>query len=177
VRPPGEAAAPGEAAWLADEETDCWFDEPEPGDQRSWAIPRGHGTYQGLELELLNPDDEDELTFLLEAEHTEWEKALELHEGVLVNGEPVNPRLHVTLHVVVARQLLADDPPETWQTVQRLAGLGYDWHNVMHMIMEPIAEDIHRAMTKKQSFDREDYARRLNALPGDWPPPEALGPR
>jgi Domain of unknown function (DUF1841) len=102
---------------------------------------------------------------------------LELHEEVRVNGEPVNPRLHVTLHVAIARQLLADDPPETWQTVRRLAGLGYDWHNVMHLIMGPVAEDVHRAMTKKQPFDREDYARRLNALPGDWPPPEALGPR
>jgi len=29
--------------------------------------------------------------------------------------------------------------PEMWQTVQRLAGLGYDWHNVMHMIMGPVS--------------------------------------
>jgi hypothetical protein len=32
----------------------------------------------------------------------------------------------MAMHQVVANQLLADDPPETWQTVQRLAGLGYD---------------------------------------------------
>jgi hypothetical protein len=48
--------------------------------------------------------------------------------------------LHVTLHQVIANQILADDPPETWQTVQRLAGLGYDWHNVMHLIMGPVTE-------------------------------------
>jgi hypothetical protein len=41
---------------------------------------------------------------------------------------------------VTANQILADDPPETWQTVQRLAGLGYDWHNVMHLIMGPVTE-------------------------------------
>ncbi len=37
----------------AGETTDCWFDEPDLADRRSWAIPLGHGTYQGLDLELL----------------------------------------------------------------------------------------------------------------------------
>lgn len=77
------------------------------------------------------------------------------------------------MHQVVARQLLADDPPGTWQTVRRLAGLGYDWHNIMHMIAALVVEDIHHAMTENAPFDAGDYARRLDALPGDWPPPEA----
>jgi len=47
---------------------------------------------------------------------------------------------------VVANQLLADDPPETWQPVQRLAGLGYDWHNIIHMIASLITEDVYRAL-------------------------------
>jgi hypothetical protein len=45
----------------------------------------------------------------------------------------------------------------------------------MHMISGLVAEDVHRAMTEKQPFDREDYARRLDELPGDWPPPEQFG--
>ena len=93
------------------------------------------------------------------------------------DGEPMNPRLHVTLHAVVANQLLADEPPETWQTVQRLAGLGYDWHNVMHMISGLVTEDLYWAMAEKRPFDREDYVRRLAELPGDWPPPSELGLR
>jgi hypothetical protein len=166
------------STWQAEETTDCWLDEPLPGDRRSWAVPAGHGTYQGLDLELLNPDDEDERGFLLEAQHLEMAAALERHEEITTaSGEPMNPTLHVTLHGVVANQLLADDPPETWQAVQRLAGLGYDWHNVMHMIMELVSEDFYRVMAEKQRFDRADYIRRLNALPGDWPPPEELGPR
>ena len=163
------------SAWQAEGTTDCWFDEPVPGDRRSWAAPPGHGTYQGLDLELLDPDDEDERTFLLEAQHPELEEALQRGVEVTVRGEPMNPRLHVAVHVVVANQLLADDPPQTWQTVQRLAGLGYDWHNIMHMIAGLVAEAVHRAMTEKQPFDREDYARRLDELPGDWPPPEESG--
>jgi hypothetical protein len=166
---------PGQAG---EEVTDCWFDEPLPGDRRSWAVPPGHGTYQGLDLEVLDPGDEHELTFLLEAVHCEWEEALERDEEILsADGEPMNPTLHVTMHAVIANQLLADDPPETWQTVQRLAGLGYDWHNVMHLIMGPVTEAVYRTLAERQPFDPEDYVRRLAELPGDWPPPEELGLR
>ena len=87
-----------------------------------------------------------------------------------LHGEPVNPTLHVALHAMIANQLLADDPPETWQTVQRLAGLGYDRHNVMHLIMSPVTEAVYGALSERQPFDRADYVRRLAELPGDWPP-------
>jgi len=168
VPPPGD-----ESALCAEEATDCWFDEPDPTDRRSWATPSGHGTYQGLDLELLDPNDENELTFLIEAQHAEFEDALNSHEDVTVNGEPFSPRLHVAMHQVVANQLLADDPPATWQTVQRLIGLGYDWHNIMHMISALIAEDFYRVMQEHRQPDPADYARRLNELPGAWPPPQA----
>jgi hypothetical protein len=71
---------------------------------------------------------------LLEAQHPEFEDALRNGEQMIVGGEPFSPRLHIALHQIVASQLLVGDPPETWQTVQRLAGLGYDWHNIMQMI-------------------------------------------
>lgn len=110
VPPDGETAGYKEA-------TDCWFDEPEPGDRRLWAVPRAHGTYQGLDLELLDPGDEDERALLIEALHPEFADALHGEDDVLVGGQTVNPRLHVAMHQVVANQLLADDPPEAWQTV------------------------------------------------------------
>jgi Domain of unknown function (DUF1841) len=178
-RPAGKVLPTGTVPGLAaDEVTDYWFDDPVPGDRQSWAVPPGHGTYRGLELEMLDPDDEDQRTFLFEAQHLEWADALERHEEVIgPDGEPVNPTLHVTLHGVVANQLLADDPPETWQTAQRLAALGYDWHNVMHLIMGPVTESVWETLAQKRPFDRADYLRRLAELPGDWPPPEQLGLR
>ena len=173
---PGRRPAGGVSAWQAGETTDCWFDEPLPGDRRSWAVPAGHGTYQGLDLEQLDPDDEGERAFLLKAQHLEMEEALERHEEVMTpSGELMNPTLHVALHGLIANQLLSGDPPQTWQTVQRLAGLGYDWHNVMHMIMGPVSAFLHQAMTGKAPFRREEFIRQLNELPGDWPPPEETG--
>jgi len=90
---------------------------------------------------------------------------------MIAGGEPVNPRLHVAMHHAVARQILADDPPQTWESVQRLAGLGYDWHNIMHMIASLVAEDVHAALAEHRDPDPAGYASRLDQLPGDWPPP------
>ena len=45
----------------------CWFDEPDPADRRSWAVPAGHGTYMEIDLELLDPDSEDDRMLLIEA--------------------------------------------------------------------------------------------------------------
>jgi hypothetical protein len=75
------------------------------------------------------------------------------------------------MHQVVANQLLADDPPQTWQTAQRLAGLGYDGHSIMHMIASLVSEDVYWALMAPQP-DPATYAWRLSELPGDWPPPE-----
>jgi Domain of unknown function (DUF1841) len=175
-RPAGNRAAPLprpriEPGLTAEETTDCWFDEPPPGDRQSWAIPRGHGTYRGLDLELLNPADEDELTFLIEAIHPELADALRSGDEMIASGEPFSPRLHIAMHQIVANQMLADDPPETWHTVQRLAALGYDWHNIMHMIAAVVSDDVYHALKEDQPFDPGDYIRRLRQLPGDWPQP------
>ncbi len=38
-------------------------------------------------------------------------------------------------------------------------------------------EPLYQAMNEHRPFDPGGYARRLNELPGDWPPPQALGPQ
>jgi hypothetical protein len=57
------------------------------------------------------------------------------------------------MHQIVARQILAGEPPQTWQAVQRLSGLSYDWHIIMHMIAGLVAEDVHAAMTEHRQPD------------------------
>jgi hypothetical protein len=51
-------------------------------------------------------------------------------------------------------------------------GLGYDWHNLMHMIASLVTEDVYWALTEHHQSEPAAYARRLKELPGDWPPPE-----
>jgi len=103
--------------------------------------------------------------------HPALADALRSPGEVFVRGEPFSPRLHIAMHHIVASQLLADDPPETWQTVQRLAALGYDWHNIMHMIAAVVSDDVYHVVKENRPFDPVGYARRLHELPGDWPPP------
>jgi Domain of unknown function (DUF1841) len=137
-------------------------------------MPPGHGTFRGLDLERLDPADEDQLMLLIEAQHPELSDALRSGEELVGDREPMNPRLHIAMHEIVANQLLANDPPETWLTVQRLARAGYDWHNIMHMIAAVVSDDLYAALTEEQQFDAADFVRRLARLPGDWPPPDTL---
>src|SRR6185437_10547251 len=98
VRPRLVAAPSGEnTPGYGLEMTDYWFDEPEHGDRRSWVLPPAHGTYRGLDLGLLDPGDEDELALLIEARHPEFADALRGGDDLILDGEPVNPRLHLAM--------------------------------------------------------------------------------
>jgi hypothetical protein len=77
------------------------------------------------------------------------------------------------MHQIVARQIMDDDPPQTWQAVQRLAGLGYGWHDIMHVIAGLIAGDVHTALAGQREPNPADYARLLAELPAGWPAPQA----
>jgi hypothetical protein len=115
--------------------------------------PPAHGIYRELDLQLLDPGDEDERALLMEVLHPQFADALRGEEDVIIDGKPVNPRLHVVMHQVVANQLLAADPPEKWQTVQRLAGRGYDWHNIMPMIASLVTEDVYGVLNESRKPD------------------------
>jgi hypothetical protein len=123
----------------------------------------------------LDPGDEDECALLIEARHPQFADALRGDADVIAGGEPVNPRLHLAMHQVVANQLLGGDPPETWQTVQRLAGLGYDWHNIMHMIASQVTEDIYWALKEHRQPDPAAYAWRLSGRRFPRPSPMTSG--
>ena len=97
-------------------------------------------------------------------------------------------QLHVAMHQVVANQLLADDPPQTWQTAQRLAGLGYDGHSIMHMIASLVSEDVYWALMEHRSPTRAPtpggsancpvtgHRQKLLARPGADQQPRTTGP-
>ena len=110
-------------------------------------MPSMSGTVDDIDLALLDPADRDERRLLIEAEHPMLRQALQdgVNEVVL-DGQLMNPNLHIALHEIVVERLWTDDPPETWSTAQRLTELGYDRHEVLHMLMSVLSDEILEAM-------------------------------
>ncbi|MGH9222718.1 MAG: DUF1841 family protein [Acidimicrobiales bacterium] len=138
------------------------------GERRAWLYPPATGRFRGIDLGLLDPDDEGERRLLVEAEHPELAVALEggLDE-IDGGGGPMSPRLHIAMHELVANQLSQDDPPEMWPTVERLVDAGYDRHEVLHMLGSVAAQELWQVQ-RSEPFDRERYSAALAALPGSW---------
>jgi hypothetical protein len=81
----------------------------------------------------------------------------------------VSPRLHLTMHEVIANQLWADDPPEAWLAARRLRDQGVDRHEVLHELMGVMVEHMHPTLTCNEPFDPDAYRRALNGLGRDTP--------
>lgn len=138
--------------------------------RRRFACPPRRGTLDDIDLSLLDPADPDDRGMLILAEHPELAEAIECGEDeVLVGDETVNPRLHITMHEIVATQLWADDPPEVWVTAKRLLAAGYERHDVLHMLGSALMGEIWDVLQDRGSpQDRSGYVQRLEALPESW---------
>jgi hypothetical protein len=112
-------------------------------ERRVFACPPQTGRYRDLVLDHLDPDDENDRRVLIEAEHPQYAAALE-DDGEVTgpDGSPINPRLHITVHEVLANQLWADDPPELRQSAQRLTAAGYARHEVLHVLCSVVTSDL-----------------------------------
>lgn len=138
--------------------------------RRAFAAPPASGSFGEIDLALLDPRDPDERRLLIEAEHPELAEALEGggDDVLVVDGEEMNPRLHLTIHEVVATQLWENDPPEAWQTARRLLELGYERHEILHMLGSALVPQLWRVLADRKPADHEAYLRDLAALPGSW---------
>jgi hypothetical protein len=111
--------------------------------------------------------DPDVRAVAIRADHPELDRALrEGKDAVIVDGEPISIRLHLTVHQVLASQLADDDPPEVHLTARRLLAAGYERHEVLHMLATPIVEQIHATLQGGEGYDRDRYLAALAALPG-----------
>lgn len=151
----------------------------EKDERARWLFPRREGTVEGThtgtDLADLDPDDPDDRHSLVLADHPELQAAIRDDAGEIeVGGEPMSPTLHIGFHVVVANQILDDDPPEVWLAAQRLEGLGYDRHEILHMLAGAAAQQTWSAMAERRPYDRTQHLADLDALPASW---EAERPR
>lgn len=133
------------------------------------AAARRRAAGQGWHPELLDAEDPEERPMLIRLAHPEFDDAIRAGaETVVVGGEEMRPRLHLTIHEVVATQIIDGDPPEAYATARRLLALGRDHHEVLHMLGFVVSGRIWDAMHERREYDRDEYARALGVLPGSF---------
>lgn len=122
-----------------------------------------------LELRLEDLADENVRAVVIRAEHPEFEQALKagVREFDGPNG-PINPRLHLLMHGIVATQLWDNTPPEVWETATRLLDCGYERHEILHMLGWPVAAQTWEAWHDERAYDRDAHVAALEALPASW---------
>lgn len=123
--------------------------------------------------EWLDPSDADDRALLIAAAHPELDTEA---ESALVDGHEMNPRLHLTIHEIIATQIVDDDPPEVWATAQRLRGLGYGRHEVLHMLAAAMAPQLWGALHDQREYNLEAHRAALAALPESWERARPSGP-
>jgi hypothetical protein len=136
-------------------------------ERRRFAAPSAHGVFDDVDLSLLDPADPDQRRFLIRAEHLELAGALE-REDDEVGVDEVNPRLHLTIHEIIATQLWDNDPPEVWQTAKRLIAAGYERHEILHMLGSALTSEIWHVLSERRPDGNDRYLHALAALPGSW---------
>jgi hypothetical protein len=113
--------------------------------------------------------DLDVRAVVIRADHPDRDRALGAGEDeLIIDGEPISIRLHLTMHQVLANQLADDDPPEVYLTAQRLLAAGYERHEVLHMLAAPIVVQIHSTLQGGEGYDRDRHLAALAALPESW---------
>jgi hypothetical protein len=113
----------------------------------------------------LDPADPDELALLIRAAHPELDADA---ETVVIDGREMNPRLHLAVHEIVAAQLADEQPPEVWATAQRLSSLGYDRHEILHMLGAAMSNQLWAALHEQREYDSDEHRAALDALPDSW---------
>ena len=138
----------------------------------AFAIPALHHP-DVADTELLDPADPDERALLIRAAHPELDTSL---DTVIVDGREMNPRLHLTIHEIVAAQLVDDDPPEVWATAQRMRRLGYGRHEILHMLGAAMTPQLLAALHEQRDYDLDAHRAALAALPESWERERPGGP-
>lgn len=80
----------------------------------------------------------------------------------------MSPRLHPMIHDVVATQMIDGEPPEMFETADRLITAGRDPHDVLHMLGSTVSDQIWSVTHDRRPYDRAADIAALAAHPGSW---------
>jgi len=80
------------------------------------------------------------------------------------------------IHEIVAAQLADEQPPEVWATAERLHRLGYDKHEILHMLGAAMSTQLWAALHDQREYDPDEHRAALDALPDSWERGRPAGP-
>ena len=76
-----------------------------------------------------------------------------------------NPRIKAAIIEVVNNQLESNDPPETYETFDRLVAEGYSSKEAKELIGNVVVAEVFEVMNEGKPFDPQRYVAALNRLP------------
>lgn len=100
-------------------------------------------------------DDEDTRLELIRAEHQTAHAPPPTEDG---------ERMHHSLHLIVANQVLAGNPPQAWDAVERITRKGYTRHEALHMVAAGMSDVLRSAMQGRPQ-PPQLYLSYLDSLP------------
>ncbi|MHB8695409.1 MAG: hypothetical protein ACYDHH_29630 [Solirubrobacteraceae bacterium] len=116
--------------------------------------------------QLVNPDLR---AAAISADHPEFKPALrEGRDQIDVDGQRISIALHLTVHGLLANQLVAGDPPELLDAARRLMAGGFPRHTVLHMLASALVDQLPATRPGDHGYDRERHLAALRALPEAW---------
>jgi hypothetical protein len=111
---------------------------------------------------------EDEAMRIALKSHPEWQSQWQRgalpDEIVGEDGQPMNPRMHLAVHVIVERQLAADDPKGVVAIARDLGQLGFAPHEVRHAIGQAVASELWSMSKELRTFDADGYLAELREI-------------
>ena len=117
----------------------------------------------------LQLSDPDVRSVVIRHEHPEFEQALKEGRREIEGADgPMNPRLHLTMHEIVATQLWDDTPPEVWDTAVRLwTQATSDTRSCTCSVVWSATRSGRRCTTSVPTI-ASVTSPRYSALPGSW---------
>ena len=95
---------------------------------------------------------------------SQWERGTLPDEIVGEDGQPMSPRMHITVHTIVERQLAADEPKGVVAIARELEQLGLSRHEVRHAIGQAVANQFWYMSKEGRTFDTDLYLAELREI-------------
>ena len=111
---------------------------------------------------------EDEAYTIALNDHPQWRQQLEdetLPDEIMGDdGEPMSPRMHLTIHTIVERQLSADEPEGVVEIAEQLEQLNFSRHEIRHEIGRAVVNQMWCMQKEGCEFDEGLYLAELKEI-------------